>query len=97
MTVSFLDEAREELRRAVAYHEGQRPGLGDEFADEVENTIRRIKMFPGAWTPLSNNARRCRMKRFSYGLVYTVEGEQVLIVAVMHLHQKPGYWTHRLP
>jgi hypothetical protein len=97
VTYSFLEPARDELAEVIAHYEGQRPGLGEEFAQEVENTIRRILNLPGAWTQLAPNIRRCRTNRFPYGLVFTVRGEEVLIIAVMHLHRKPGYWKDRLP
>ena len=34
--------------------------------------------------------------RFPYAVLYTVEHDYVLIVAVMHCHCEPDYWLHRL-
>ena len=96
MRYSFLEPAREELEKAVAHYENEREGLGKEFAEEVDNTIQRILNYPAAWTPLSNTIRRCRTNRFPYGIVYGIREDEVIIVAVMHLHQKPGYWKTRL-
>jgi hypothetical protein len=45
---------------------------------------------------LSANVWRCRVNRFPYGLVYEVSGEEIVIVAVMHLHRRPGYWRDRV-
>ncbi len=36
------------------------------------------------------------MNRFPYGVVYTVRGADLVIIAVMHLRRKPGYWQGRL-
>lgn len=33
---------------------------------------------------------------FPYALLYVPLSDHVLIVAVMHCHQKPGYWRPRL-
>jgi len=33
---------------------------------------------------------------FPYSVLYTVEREFVLIVAIMHGKREPGYWRHRL-
>jgi hypothetical protein len=33
---------------------------------------------------------------FSYGILYTIEAESILIVAVMHLRRRLGYWRSRL-
>src|SRR5262249_7084244 len=78
------------------YYEEKRIGLGDEFAQEVYSAINRILAHPNAWTRLSSRTRRCRTKRFHYGVVYQIRTEGILIVAVMHLSRKPGYWENRL-
>jgi plasmid stabilization system protein ParE len=96
MNYSFLEAAKEELEEAVRYYEEQREGLGSEFAQEITTTITRIQEYPDAWAKISKNARCCRTKRFPYGIIYTVRGEEILILAVMHLHRKPGYWKKRL-
>jgi hypothetical protein len=36
MKVAYFPEALEELEEAVRYYDGKRPGLGDEFFDEVQ-------------------------------------------------------------
>ncbi len=35
--------------------------------------------------------------RFSYAVLYRAEPEQILLVAVMHLHRRPGYWGDDMP
>jgi plasmid stabilization system protein ParE len=92
----FLRAAREDLGEAARYYEAQRPGLGAEFREEVRSTVERIKRLPGAWHPLSENTRRCQTRRFPYGVIYQVRSDEVLIVAVAHLHQEPGHWKDRL-
>src|SRR5262249_38342912 len=96
MNLIFLEAARDELDEAAAYYEKQREGLGEQFAEEVENTLQRILHHPQVWTKLAENTRRCRTNRFPYGVVYQVRGEDIVVVAVMHLRRKPGYWKDRL-
>ena len=40
--------------------------------------------------------RRCLADIFPYGVLYTIEDDYVLIVAVMHLSREPGYWKKRI-
>jgi plasmid stabilization system protein ParE len=96
MNVVFLDAAREELEEATAYYERQREGLGEEFAHEVEQAVERIRQFPEAWSRLTDAVWRCKANRFPYGVVYTIRDEDILLVAVMHMRRKPGYWADRL-
>ena len=92
MTIRFLEAARADLRDAVRYDESQRTGLGAEFRAEVRSALGRIEALPDAWQPLSETTRRCRTKRFPYGLIYRADVDEILIVAVAHLHRDPEHW-----
>lgn len=96
MTYSFLAPARDELEEAIRFYDQRRVGLGDEFAEEVESTIKRILDHPRAWHPVSPRARRCRTRRFPYGVIYQIRDDQILIVAIMRLKRKPGNWQSRI-
>jgi plasmid stabilization system protein ParE len=95
--VRFLEPARDDLQEAVAYYEARRTGLGREFRQEVRAAVARIRRFPTGWQPLSEHTRRCLTRRFPYGLIYHVGEDEILIVAVAHLHREPGHWRERLP
>lgn len=95
MTIRFLRAARTDLRDAVRYYESQSPGLGTEFRAEVRSAIERIEALPDAWHRLSENTRRCRTKRFPYGLIYRSNDDGILIVAIAHLHRDPDHWRGR--
>ena len=92
----FLEPAQVELEEEVKYYNEQRVGLGYEFATEVAATISRILRYPEAWTKLSKRTRRCRTKRFPYGVIYQIRDDRILIVAVGHLRRKPFYWRNRV-
>jgi toxin ParE2 len=92
----FLLPARRELRETVRYYNAQLPGLGEEFRDEAWETVRRIKEFPEAWHPLGGSIRRCQMRRFPYGLIYEPSANEIVIIAIAHLHRKPEYWRSRV-
>ena len=95
MTTRFLEAARDDLRDAVRYYETQRAGLGAEFREEVRSAIERIEALPDAWHPLSANTRRCRTRRFPYGVIYRAGPDEIVIVAVAHLHRDPDHWRDR--
>ena len=96
MNFHFLPPAAEELRSAARYYQRQVPGLGREFLTEVRATIFRIIQWPEAWQQLDAEIRRCRTHRFPYGLIYTVEQGEVLIISVMHLHRRPDSWRKNI-
>jgi toxin ParE2 len=96
VNVRVLEAAQWELDEAVSYYNGQVAGLGDALLLEMIAAIERIRQFPEAWHPLGEKLRRCRLRRFPYGLIYHADETGVLLVAVAHLHRRPGYWRDRL-
>ena len=49
MRVVSHPEAAEELAAAVLWYEERQPGLGNDFLDQFENTLRRIVTEPERW------------------------------------------------
>jgi hypothetical protein len=92
----LLEPAERELDDAVTYCNAQASGLGDAFLLELLRAIDLISPYPDAWHPLGSDTRRCRLRRFPYAVIYAREPEGLLIVAVAHLHRRPGYWRERL-
>ncbi|QQE67168.1 hypothetical protein GFS31_38800 [Leptolyngbya sp. BL0902] len=93
----FLTPALVEAEMASRFYESNRPDLGREFLDELEATIQRIVANPKAWQVLDQDVRRCRLRRFPYGIIYTLDGEMVIIISIMHLHRQPSAWRKNLP
>jgi plasmid stabilization system protein ParE len=91
----FTGPAEEDLAEAIDYYDRQRVGLGDEFVRELWKAIQRVRDWPNAWTKLSEHTRRCRLNRFPYAVLYQVRDDQVLIIAIMHLHRQPNSWRNR--
>jgi len=96
MKFYFHPDAEAEFDKAVEYYEQLQRGLGIEFAEEIYATITRIIQFPDAWSALSKNSRRSLVNRFPYGVVYQIKSRSLRIIAVAHLHRRPGYWKERL-
>ncbi|HIJ75219.1 MAG TPA: type II toxin-antitoxin system RelE/ParE family toxin [Deltaproteobacteria bacterium] len=97
MNIQFLEPAQAEFTDAVNYYNAQNEGLGFEFSDEIQAAIVRIIEYPEAWSLISKRTRRCRTKRFPYGIIYQVRDNNLLIIAVIHLHREPQSWKKRIP
>lgn len=77
-------------------YDEQVPGLGDEFAVEVEQSARQIAVHPESGSPHLLGTRRVHVERFPYSLVYTERNEQLIILAVAHHRRRPEYWIRRI-
>lgn len=96
MTLVFLDEALEEMLGTAMYYEGRVTGLGALFLAAVEQTTRRVLVHPQAGPVVRGSVRKRFVAGFPFKLLYSIEGEAILIVAVMHQSRRPGYWRKRL-
>jgi len=95
MNFFFHPEAEKEFIDAINYYEGIEAGLGYDFAGEVLLCIQRILEYPQAWTGIDDQIRRSLVNRFPFGVLYSIEENEIYILAVMHLHREPGYWKSR--
>src|SRR5205085_7709667 len=96
MNYYFGPHARQELKDAILYFDDFNAALGDAFAQEVERAISLILRFPEAWPLITRSTRRCRTRKFPYGIVYRITEDEIEIIAVMHLSRQPEYWADRL-
>ncbi len=97
MKWDFHPEALEEYREAALYYAERDPALALKFLDTVEDAIRRILESPERYRILDEDVRRCLTHVFPYAVLFTIEPESILIVAVMHCSREPGYWKRRIP
>ncbi|PPD50365.1 MAG: plasmid stabilization protein [Methylobacter sp.] len=96
MNIEFLAVAQAELDDAFNWYETQQANLGVQFLNEFDAAVRRICLFPKAYALFSGEIRRCLIKRFPYGILYGLDADTLVIVAVAHLHRKPDYWLERI-
>ena len=89
----FSEQAAEEFRDSIDYYNGEMSGLGERFRKEVRSAITRIATFPLAFPEIEKEIRKCVLYRFPYNLLYSIEEDHILIIAVAHHHRQPEYWA----
>lgn len=92
----FTAEASQEFLAEVAYYNEMQPGLGERFSSAVEEAAARAVAFPQAGSPFASNTRRVFTKGFPFSIIYRPEQEEIIVFAVAHHAQKPGYWRSRV-
>ena len=95
MRLLFTRYAKQEFDDAVRYHELEAPGLGRNFRAEVRRAALRIVEYPQVWSVYRGDVRKCLLHRFPYALLYSIEEDHILVVAVAHQHRRPYYWIDR--
>ena len=91
----FRLEVREELNDAHSWYESQKPGLGDEFLDCVDETVNRISQMPESYVIVYGDIRRAIVQRFPYAVYYRIVSSRVIVTAIFHGRRDPKSWQTR--
>ncbi|NJL84659.1 MAG: type II toxin-antitoxin system RelE/ParE family toxin [Chloroflexaceae bacterium] len=95
MRYVFHPEALLEYAEAVQYYAEQWVEVAQSFIDIVEDAVYRIRKSPTRYIVVDEDVRRCMTRQFPYGILYTIEADYILVLAVMHCSREPGYWKSR--
>ena len=92
----FDPDAQSEFLAAVEYYEKCQDGLSRRFRLTVESHVVRICEMPFLFRVFHPPFRRCLISQFPYSIIFSVEPNFIMIVAVAHTKRKPGYWNARI-
>ena len=83
--------ALKELKENEEYYDLQKVGLGNEFAQYIENNIDDIfettYLYPVIITPVHRKV----ISKFPYNIFYRVDDKAIVILSISHQHRKPFY------
>jgi plasmid stabilization system protein ParE len=88
-------QAKADIREAARWYEDQRAGLGRAFVQQIDALLDRVRLNPMQHQIVYREVRRAISRRFPYGVFYRIEGSEVLVFAVVHLHRDPAIWRDR--
>jgi plasmid stabilization system protein ParE len=94
-TLSFNEQARNELQEAAYFYGLESPVLRVAFLDAVDAALDHVRQFPESALVVRGRVRRMLLRRFPYSLLYTLRPGGIRILAVMHQSRRPSYWWGR--
>ena len=94
--VIYHEAAEDELLEEIGYLEFQAEGLGQRFFREVQRVERLIAQFPQSAEEIRPGIRKRVLRQFRYSLIYSIENDVLLILAIAHHSRRPGYWFSRV-
>ena len=77
-------------------YEGRLNGLGERYLSEIEDALLRIKSNSYLYQEIDPDIRRAVVRKFPYLVFYTIEGETIFVLAILHAAQNPKYIATRL-
>ena len=95
LKVVFRPAARAEFDGATLWYEDRQPSLGAQFLAEIDRAVDLASRYPDRY-PVKHAEIRCvRVRRFPYSIFYTVETDQIVVLAVFHARRDPAIWKSR--
>ena len=95
LNVVLRPEAASDLLSAREWYELQRPGLGDEFANIVDEFLSQISSWPESHAVVFHGVRLARLRRFPYVAYYRILANCIELIAVLHGSRSPQTWRDR--
>jgi plasmid stabilization system protein ParE len=95
LDLQLAPEAEQEAREAFLWYWRHDPQVGLRFELALTAALERAAEAPEHGPVVDAGVRRLLVEGFPYGVLYAVEPERVVVLAVMHLHRRPGYWRSR--
>ena len=96
MNVRTVSIALTELVEAMEWYERKQTGLGNDLLTDYDRTAARIREYPYAVPVILNHARRFPLSRFPYAVWYAIDGDTVVVEAVVHQNRDPKYLIERM-
>lgn len=87
--------AEEDISQAATWYEYQRKGLAADFGLALEAELLSIVRSPFHYSEQRYGYRRGILNRFPYGVIYRIDGNQIIVIAVWHFSRKPWAWRKR--
>lgn len=100
MKVRPLAQAEDEAQEAALFYDVRSPGLGFEFLDAFIEALGAIGENPQRFARVETlrtrrEIRSYPLSKFPFNVIYEVQREQVLVLAVAHARRRPNYWKNR--
>lgn len=93
--IIIRSEAENDLKEAFGWYEDKRLGLGHEFLLHIDAGIKFVQRNPEVHSSEYKGTRRHIIKRFPYKIIYLVEGEKIIVLAVLHGKRCPDLLKKR--
>ena len=94
--IRYHHAAEDELLAEIGFLEGRVPGLGRRFYAEVKRAEKFLEQFPESAPELAPDIRQHPLHKFPFSLLYSIQHDGLLILAVAHHRRRPRYWIGRV-
>ncbi len=95
MKIRILDAATQDLADGYRFYEAQEAGLGHYFLDSLFADVDSLLLYAGIHPAFFRTYHRLLAKRFPFAIYYKIDGDLVLIHAVLDCRKNPAWARKR--
>jgi plasmid stabilization system protein ParE len=96
MNIRFLTFADQEVDDAVEWYEQKSNDASRRFLNELDHAVRLAKTYPLLAKQIEPEVRRFLFISYPYALIYGIDKDTIVIIAVAHQQREPRYWADRI-
>jgi plasmid stabilization system protein ParE len=96
MKYAWDEDALEDLEEATRFYFQRDPQVEIRFAECIDNAIEQVTSRPISWPIIESDVRSFVVEIFPYSLLYTIDEDHIVILAVAHHSRHPEYWKDRI-
>jgi plasmid stabilization system protein ParE len=96
MKIRLLDTAYQDLMEGFEFYEKQEHNLGDYFLDSLFSDIDSLLIYAGIHSVYFKTYHRMLSKRFPFAIYYRINGNEVMVYAVLDCRRNPAWARKRL-
>jgi plasmid stabilization system protein ParE len=93
--IDFLPAAEADYKQALAWYRERSARAAAGFEAALDVALNRIAEAPEQWELCDDRHHLYILRRYPYSVIYRIEGDDVLVVAVAHSSRDESYWHRR--
>ncbi len=93
--IHFHPEADAEYRHALRWYRTRSESTADRYEANLEAALAQILSYPQMFPTLDYLHRYVKIERFPYVVVYRIDPDRIVVIAVAHARRRPRYWLDR--
>ena len=90
--LDITEIAMEQAFNLEAWIDSRQQGKGEAFMDALFACLQNLEAGPFKWAVVKQGIRRALVQAYQVAVFYRIEGDRVIVLAVMHQSADPGKW-----
>jgi plasmid stabilization system protein ParE len=93
--IHFLPAAERDFDESLEWYSERSKRTAQRFANAIDVALVRISEQADMCSFVDTLHRQCSVKRFPFRIIFRLQHDKILIVAIAHAKRNPNYWLRR--